>query len=189
MKIIFAQGNPLPGYINTRHDAGFVVINALAERYKIDWHKNTKFNAHIAEILLPNEKIILVRPDTYYNNTGVCARQILDFYKLEANSDILVLHDELMLPFGTIRVRSSGRDAGNNGVKSLNSHIGDQYHRVRIGIENDLRPQMDADAFVLANFSAEEKEFLKDKITPYVLGIVEDFIAGNELHGNINLDK
>jgi PTH1 family peptidyl-tRNA hydrolase len=189
MKIIFAQGNPLPGYINTRHDAGFVIINAFAKSYNTSWQKNNKFNAHTAEISLPNEKVILVRPDTYYNNTGVCARQILDFYNLDANSDILVLHDELMLPFGTIRVRNSGRDAGNNGIKSLNSHIGETFHRVRIGIENELRTQMDADAFVLGNFSAEEKQFLNEKIAPYIITIIEDFISGNTLHGNITLEK
>jgi PTH1 family peptidyl-tRNA hydrolase len=189
MKIIFAQGNPLPGYINTRHDAGFVIINALAKSYDVDWHKNTKFNAHIAEINLPEEKVILVRPDTYYNNTGISARAVLDFYKLNASDDILVLHDELMLPFGTIRVRNSGRDAGNNGIKSLNAHIGSEFHRVRIGIENDLRLKMDADEFVLANFSAEEKTFLNEKITPYVISIVEDFIAGRNMHGNITLEK
>lgn len=179
MKIIFGQGNPGIGFSKNRHNVGFMVLDALANGYQIKFKKNTQFKSDIAELLLPNEKILLVKPLTFYNNSGESAEAILNYYKLTAADDILVVHDELMLPFGTFRVRNSGRDAGNNGIKSLNKHIGKNYHRLRIGIENDLRPVVDADEFVLGNFSSEEQKVLKNDLIPAVIVYIDKFINGD----------
>lgn len=179
MKIIFGQGNPGAGFKHNRHNLGFMVLDKCASNYKVDFKKNNDFKAEIAEILTPNEKILLVKPLSFYNNTGEVAEKILNYYKLDAKNDLLVVHDELMLPFGSFRVRASGRDAGNNGVKSLNKHLGQHYHRLRVGIENELRPQADADDFVLSNFSASEIEKLNQEIIPHILDYVENFISGD----------
>lgn len=179
MKIIFGQGNPGVQYKNNRHNLGFMVLDRVAGNYKLEFKKNSDFKADIAELLTPNEKILLVKPLSFYNNSGEVAEKLLKYYKLDASSDLLVIHDELMLSLGSFRVRASGRDAGNNGIKSLNKHLGQNYHRVRIGIENELRPQMDADEFVLSNFSKEEAKKLSDEIIPHVTDYVDSFIAGD----------
>lgn len=176
MKIIFGQGNPGSDYKNNRHNLGFMVLDKLADNYQVNFKKHADFKAEIAEILTPNEKILLVKPLSYYNNSGEVAEKLLKYYKLEAKDDLLVIHDELMLPFGSFRLRASGRDAGNNGIKSLNKHLGQNYHRVKIGIENELRPQMDADDFVLGNFSKEESNKLKSEIIPQVSDYIDSFI-------------
>lgn len=189
MKIIFAQGNPGVIYSKTRHNAGFMVIEYYANMYDINWHKNAKFDAHIAELLTPNEKVLLVKPDTFYNNSGSVISKIIEYYKIDAQEDLLIIHDELMLPFGTIRLRASGRDAGNNGIKSIISQIGTKFHRIKIGIENESRQLMDADQFVLGSFSQEESDTLQDKILPQMCILINDFIANNRLTKSINLTK
>ena len=156
MKIIFAQGNPGTQYERTRHNIGFIMLETLASQLKIDFVDKTKFHAAIAETTLKGEKILLVKPTTFYNDTGIAARSLCNFYKLNAASDLLVIHDDLALPFGTIRTREKGRDAGNNGIKSLNAHIGENYKRIRIGIYNEHRDKMNDVNFVLGVFSQSE---------------------------------
>lgn len=176
MKIIFAQGNPEKRFDGTRHNLGFFLIDEIARALGIDWVEKSKFRALIAETTLLDEKIILVKPMTFYNDTGITARFLIDFYKIDS-SDLLVIHDDLALPFGTIRVRSQGSDAGNNGIKSLNSHIGDNYKRLRVGIWNELRDQMDDVSFVLGRFSKSESDILPD-IYKQTSSLVNDFVSG-----------
>lgn len=178
MKIIFAQGNPGTQYARTRHNAGFIVLDALAASEGASWKTDTKFKADIAEVHLEGEKTLLVKPLSYYNDTGLVARAIVDFYKLTPETDVLVIHDELALPFGTIRTREKGSDAGNNGIKSLNAHLGPLYWRIRIGIWNELRDRMDDANFVLSPFSADETAQLGKQITTTILPLVSQFIAG-----------
>ena len=177
MKVIFAQGNPGNEYANTRHNVGFALLDAFARIHSAEFSEKAKFQADIAEISMNGEKILLVKPRTFYNETGRSARAIVDFYKLSPN-DILVAHDDLALPFGAIRVREKGRDAGNNGIKSLNAHLGEQYARLRIGIYTDLRDKMGDAAFVLAKFSMAEQATLEKTILPHALQLVEDFCSG-----------
>ena len=109
--------------------------------------------------------MLLAKPTTFYNDTGRAARAIMDFYKVSL-SDVLVIHDELALEFGIIRVRHSGSDAGNNGIKSLNAHLGQGYARLRIGIHSPLRRRMGDAAFVLKPLSQAEQEALGTAIIP-----------------------
>lgn len=177
MKLIFAQGNPGTQYAKTRHNVGFMMLDQLAEKWGADFSEKTKFNALIAETTLNSEKVLLVKPLTYYNETGAAARKLADFYKIDPAQDILVIHDELSLPFGVIRTRPNGSDAGNNGIKSLNAHLGSSYHRIRIGIYNEHRDiQPDAD-FVLSPFSKEEMTKLGAIFTE-VESFINDFING-----------
>lgn len=178
MKVILAQGNPGQQYTETRHNIGWLVLDALAAQTDAQFLVQAKFHAHIAEVTIQGEKTLLVKPTTFYNETGRTARALVDFYKLDPATDLLVIHDDLALPFGTIRVREKGSDAGNNGIKSLNAHIGPEYARLRVGIWNDLRERMDDAAFVLARFSKDEMQTLDKDIIPHAIKLVEDFCRG-----------
>ena len=178
MKLIFAQGNPGTQYARTRHNAGFIVLDALAKEENSNWKSADKFKAEIAEITLNNEKTLLVKPLSFYNETGQVARALVDFYKLNPATDVLVIHDELALPFGTLRVREKGSDAGNNGIKSLNAHLGEQYARLRVGIWNERRDVMNDADFVLSAFSEEEAKLLHELIDKKIITLITAFVKG-----------
>ncbi|MEI7539233.1 MAG: aminoacyl-tRNA hydrolase [Candidatus Saccharibacteria bacterium] len=175
MKIIFAQGNPEPDYALSRHNVGFLVLNTMAEQLKAKWATKPKFHAIIAEIVIGDEKVLLVKPATYYNETGISIRKLVDFYKINQSSDLLVIHDDLALPFGTIRVRNQGSDAGNNGIKSINSHIEPNYTRVRIGILNESHSRINDASFVLSKFKANELDTLKESVIPQTIELINKF--------------
>ena len=186
MKIIFAQGNPGSEFSLTRHNVGFFLLDDFAKKYGASFASKTKFRADIAEISVDGEKILLVKPTTYYNETGQSARALVDFYKLDPAKDLLVIHDDLALPFGTIRTRPSGSDAGNNGIKSLNAHLGQQYGRIRVGIYNDLRDQIPDADFVLARFTSEEAGQLP-ALFDHVERFIDDFIRDNLTSTKVSL--
>ena len=177
MKIIFAQGNPGPKYDNTRHNVGFAVLDHFAQLHGVTFGDKPKFFAHVAELSLAGEKTLLVKPTTYYNETGRSARTLVDFYKLDPAEDLLVVHDDLALDFGTLRTREKGSDAGNNGIRSLNAHLGPDYARLRIGIANELRNQIPDADFVLSRFSREEDEAVQTTISPKVSELINSFIS------------
>jgi len=186
MKLILAQGNPETKFNGTRHNVGFFVIDRVSEKYDGTWTEKTKFMASVAEVTIDGEKVLLVKPDTFYNETGQSARKLVDFYSLDPASDVLIIHDELALPIGTVRTRKQGSDAGNNGIKSLNSHIGSDYHRIRIGIANEHRVAGDDMNFVLSKFSKAEQDTL-DAELPEINRYIEAFVAGNLEHETITL--
>ncbi len=159
MKLIMGLGNIGPHFDGTRHNVGFSIIEVLAAANNIAWLTKDRFKAHVAEGELWGEKVILAKPTTYYNLVGESARAIMDFYKLAA-SDILIIHDELALPFGTIRTRTDGSDAGNNGIKSLIAHIGPDFARLRVGTANEHAAARDASDFVLDRFTHDEMQFM-----------------------------
>ena len=179
MKLIFAQGNPEPDYAASRHNVGFSVLNFLAQEMSAKWIDKPKFNAIIADATIAGEKVLFVKPTSYYNETGSSVRKLIDFYKLEPANDLLVIHDDLALPFGAIRVRKQGSDGGNNGIKSINSQIGQDYTRIRIGTHNELREKMDDANFVLSKFSGDETEKLKNNIIPQAVSLIEQFCNNN----------
>jgi PTH1 family peptidyl-tRNA hydrolase len=178
MKIIFAQGNPGADYEKTRHNVGFLALDYYADKHGLEFQTKSKFNAEIVETTVEGEKILLVKPQTYYNETGKAARTLVDFYKADT-TNILVVHDELALPFGTLRLREKGSDAGNNGIKSLNAHLGENYHRLRVGTANELAEKQSPFDFVLSKFSAEEAEKLQKDIFPKIADMIDDFISGH----------
>lgn len=175
MKIILAQGNPGAPYKNTRHNIGFEALDYYALKHDLSWVEKPKFKAYIAETTIDNEKVLLVKPTTFYNLTGETARALIDFYKLNPATDLMVVHDDLALEFGKIRIRKQGSDAGNNGIKSLNTHVGINYTRLRIGTANEiLSLNPDAD-FVLNKFSAPEQAIVNEKILPLSSRIIDEF--------------
>ncbi|MBI3494871.1 aminoacyl-tRNA hydrolase [Candidatus Saccharibacteria bacterium] len=175
MKLIVGLGNPDKKYENTRHNTGFMTVDRLAG----EWTEKPKFHGQISEKDVDGEKVIFYKPSTYYNDSGIGVRSVKDFYKLD-NCDILVIHDELDLPFGTVRSRIGGSDAGNNGIKSLNAHLGEDYARIRVGIGQEDRRENDIN-FVLSGFNKEESDNL-----PLVLDLadklVQEFISGDLEH-------
>lgn len=178
MKLIFTQGNPGQEYATTRHNVGFLVADSLAAKHSTNFLASAKFFAEIAEFSDNGEKVIIAKPTTFYNETGRSFAAIKQFYKID-ESDILVIHDELALPFGTLRSRVGGSDAGNNGIKSINAHGGLTTTRLRVGVGNELRARIGDTDFVLSRFSAEEQKTLQDTILPKCLDIIHDFIANN----------
>lgn len=178
MKLIFAQGNPGADYDHTRHNIGFRVLDDYARGHHVSFQPKDKFKALIAELGVEGEKILLAKPTTYYNETGPAARTLVDFYKLDPARDVLVIHDELMLPFGTIRTREKGSDAGNNGIKSLNTHLGPDYKRIRFGIGSEHRGLMGDVDFVLGKLSPDEQQQLPELIAK-AHHIIDQFIEGN----------
>ncbi len=160
IKLIIGLGNVGKQYADTRHNVGFLVADEFAKVNAFpEWQEKTKSKALVSEDFLNGKKVILAKPTTFMNLSGESVRTLKDFYKL-SNNDIFVVHDELDLPFGTIKEKQGGGSAGNNGLKSIIAHIGEDFHRVRIGIKNDLAQKIDAADFVLAKFSAEEKKQL-----------------------------
>ena len=179
MKLILAQGNPGPEYALSRHNIGFMALDYLHEQQKlVDFQPKSKFQALISELSAGDSKIILAKPTTFYNETGRSARAIADFYKIATN-DILLIHDELALDFGTIRVRNSGSDAGNKGVRSLISHIGPDFWRIRVGIKNDLTERIQSADFVLAPFAQAEVAALNASVLPSVQSMIDQFLEGS----------
>lgn len=177
MKVVFAQGNPGTQYATTRHNVGFMALDSFTAKNNASFNLKPKFQAEIAEFSYNNEKVLLVKPSTFYNETGVAARHLIDFYKLNPSTDFLVIHDELALPFGVVRTRLGGSDAGNNGIKSLNAHLGQNYARIRIGIYNSLSQQADAANFVLGHFTEEEKLALP-QLFIHVDHFIHSFLSG-----------
>ncbi len=176
MKLIVALGNPDKQYAHTRHNIGFAVVDSYARKIGATFAPKPKFHADIAEIA-GEEKILLVKPTTYYNLIGESVRALSDFYKI-APVDTLLVHDDLALPLGTIRTRIGGSDAGNNGVKSVNQHVGEATARLRIGTWSEHRDSIDDATFVLSKFTPAELETLT-AITPKITAVIELFIRGD----------
>ncbi len=183
MKIILFQGNFPEKYNGTRHNAGFEFADYLAKKFNAKFQEKPKFKAFITEISLFGEKVLLVKPTTFYNETGFSARSICDFYKVDFRKDFLAIHDDLDLDFGVVRVRKSGSSAGNNGLKSLISVFGEDFARVKIGVKNEFLPKIGAMNFVLAKFSKNESEKL-----PQIFKICEVFVE-EFVRGSLQNDK
>lgn len=156
-----------------------MALDRLAAERDMVWQTKDKFKATVAEATLHGKKVVLAKPNTLYNASGDAVRALKDFYKLP-NSDILIVHDELALPFGTIRTRSSGSDAGNNGIKSIVASVGEDIARIRIGTANEHTHTQDGADFVLAQFTANERQKLSD-IQQEVQRLLQAFIEQGRL--------
>lgn len=179
MKLIVGLGNIGAHFDGSRHNIGFGVLEAFAAEHNMVWQTRDKFKASCSETTLFDQKVLLAKPTTYYNLSGEAVRAIKDFYKLQ-NSDILVIHDELALPFGTIRTRSTGSDAGNNGIKSIIAAIGEDFARIRIGIANEHLTTQDPADFVLGQLTREEREKLGE-IKNEAVSLVNKFVEQGNL--------
>lgn len=170
MKLLIALGNAEPKYDGTRHNVGFFVADAFAAEQGLTWQNKSKFKALVTE----GAGFLLAKPTTFYNLVGESARAIADFYKISP-SDVLIIHDDLALPLGTIRTRHGGSPAGNNGIKSITQHLGDTTARLRIGTYTEHRDRLDDVDFVLGKFTASEQKTITD-LLPKITGVINDFL-------------
>lgn len=160
MKLIIGLGNPGKKYTNTRHNAGWVVLDALIG--KSQWKESEKAQAFIYKTEIEGKEVELIKPNTFMNNSGAAAAYAL---KKHPTAELIVIHDDKDIPLGEIRVQTDRGAAGHNGVKSIMKHLGTQnFTRVRMGIATTELLSMDAADFVLENFSKEEKNILNQAI-------------------------
>ncbi len=172
--LIVGLGNIGPDYENTRHNVGFMILDALAKASNVVF-KDMRYG-FVAEMRLKNKQLILLKPSTFMNLSGNAIRYWMQKEKIE-KENLLVLVDDLALPFGTLRLKSKGSDAGHNGLKHIQGLIGQNYPRLRFGIGNDFPRGLQVD-FVLDEFSDEEKATLDGRIES-AIEIVKSFcLAG-----------
>ncbi len=177
MELIIGLGNPEKEYLDTRHNAGFLLLDKLATTFEFpEWKFDKKSNAEITKGEINKKKIVLAKPQTYMNNSGLAVRALLDFYK-RTIKDIIVVHDDKDIPLGETRVQTNRGPAGHNGIKSIIEHLGTQdFTRIRVGVapakQEDIRNTAD---FVLGKFTAEEKKILST-VTQHVIQEIEKLI-------------
>lgn len=178
--LIVGLGNTGSEYDSTRHNLGFSCVDSFAKQQGFSaWQTKKDFRTKLTKLNIGGVQIILIKPTTYMNNSGQAVGAVQKYYRIN-NKSTLVIHDDLDVAFGQIRIRKGGSSAGNNGIKSLISHIGEDFSRIRIGIKNDLLEKMDSTDFVLAKFSKDENELLP-KITREVSAILSEFTTNNQL--------
>lgn len=161
MRIIVGLGNPTLKYSKTRHNVGFETIDILSKKHKIKVKKN-QFKALIGEGFINGEKVILVKPMTYMNNSGEAVKEIVDYYKVNLNEELIVISDDLNLDVGVLRLRSKGSAGGHNGLKSIIKCVGtESFDRVRIGV-GKVPADRDVITHVLSRFGKDDRKIVKE---------------------------
>lgn len=161
MYIIAGLGNPTKQYENTRHNAGFGVIDYLSDKYQIPV-KQAGFKALYGSGYIEGQKVILLKPQTFMNLSGESIRACMDFYKIDPEEELIVVYDDISLAPGKLRVRAKGSAGGHNGIKNIILHLGDQkFPRVRVGV-GEKPADYDLADYVLGHFSKEEQPLMKE---------------------------
>lgn len=176
--LVVGLGNPGKKYDGTRHNIGFSVLDEVAKNGNFpEFAIHKDFNAEITEQSIGVTKIMLAKPTTYMNESGTSVQKIAQFYKIPLEN-IVVVHDELSIAFGQIRMRVSGQSAGHNGIKSIIQHCGQEFGRIRVGIRNEYTPKDDTSDFVLGSFTSEEKKHLPALVNEASLVVNEYMYSG-----------
>ena len=165
MLLLVGLGNPTPNSQNNRHNIGFKVVDAINQKFGLSKQK-PKFKGLLTTGNINDKKIYVIKPLTFMNSSGICIRELLEYFKIESEN-VIVFHDDLDVEFGKIKTKFGGTSAGHNGIASIDKFIGKDYSRVRIGIG---KPQnkMSVSDFVLNDFNDDEQELLK-KITNNII--------------------
>ncbi|RZI47555.1 aminoacyl-tRNA hydrolase [Rickettsiales endosymbiont of Peranema trichophorum] len=177
-KLIVGLGNPDQRYERTRHNYGFLVIDEIAKHF--DFPKFTRrFHGEMSSHTIFDQKVFLLKPQTYMNRSGVAVQEVLQFYKF-APSELIVIHDDLDIAFGKIKIKSGGGNGGHNGLKSIDELIGVEYTRMRLGISKPTY-STDVSDYVLSTFTQEE---LKDVegVTKFIAQHIDLLLANK--HSN-----
>ena len=163
MYIIAGLGNPTKQYENTRHNIGFMAIDALADKYDINMIE-CKHKSLIGKGMINGTKVILVKPLTYMNLSGEAIRAVSEYYKIDETEELLVIYDDISLDLGQIRIRKKGSAGGHNGLKSIIANLGhDTFRRIKIGVGG--KPEgYDLADYVLGHFNGEEIADMKDSL-------------------------
>lgn len=171
MKLIFGLGNPGRDYKNTRHNIGFSLLDYIADKKGLSFEKE-KFNANILEYNYKGEKIMFIKPLSFMNLSGSVVSKFVSFYKVDIN-DVLIIHDDLDMSFGKVKIVFNSSSGGHNGIKDIESRLGTKsYARLKIGIakNNDI----DTRDYVLGKFSTEELKIL-DNVYDKLSSVIDDF--------------
>ncbi|WP_074016412.1 aminoacyl-tRNA hydrolase [Fusobacterium massiliense] len=160
MKVVIGLGNPGKKYEKTRHNIGFIVVDSLREKFNVT-EEREKFQALVSEKNIEGEKVIFFKPQTFMNLSGNAVIEIVNFYKLNPTEDLIVIYDDMDLDFGDIRIREKGSSGGHNGIKSIISHIGENFLRIKCGIG---AKKLDAVEHVLGEFSQSEQKEMSENL-------------------------
>ena len=158
MLLFVGLGNPSPDNENNRHNIGFKIIDAINKKFELSKQK-PKFKGLLTTGTISDKKVYAIKPLTFMNNSGICIREVIEYFKIDAK-DVIVFHDDLDIDFGKIKAKFAGSSAGHNGVESIDKFIGKEYSRVRIGIGKP-NTKLDVTDHVLKNFDEEEQQKLK----------------------------
>jgi len=174
-------GNPGEKYAMNRHNAGFMCVDEFVARTDEmgDWINKKDLHCHLSTGQIAGLGVLAVKPMTFMNDSGQAIRAVADFYKVNPENTV-VIHDELDIEFGRIRMRVGGSDAHHNGVKSVIQHIGEDFGRIRIGTGPKRPSQIDSYDFVLQDFSADEQAQLPN-MTREVIAILSEYVHGGQL--------
>ena len=163
MHIIVGLGNPTKEYQNTRHNIGFETIDKLADRFSIAVLEK-KHKALIGKGMINGEKVILAKPQTYMNLSGESVRELIDYYKVDEETDLIVIYDDISLDVGQLRIRKKGSAGGHNGIKSIIQHLGhDRFPRIKMGVGEKPKGYDLAD-YVLGHFKKEERVIMDESV-------------------------
>ena len=164
MLLLVGLGNPTPDSENNRHNIGFKIIDAINKKFGLSKQK-PKFKGLLTTGNVGEQKVYAIKPLTFMNNSGICIRELIEYFKIDAE-DVIVFHDDLDVEFGKIKAKFGGSSAGHNGIASIDKFIGKDYSRVRIGIGKP-KENMEVGDFVLQNFDEEELNGI-DKISKHI---------------------
>ena len=182
MYLIIGLGNPEEEYDKTRHNMGFNAINKIAQKYNIEIRRS-KFQGLYENGIIENEKVILVKPQTYMNLSGNCVKEFADFYKIEKDK-IIIIYDDMDIEPGEIKIRKKGSSGGHNGIKSIIQMLGtEEFPRIRIGIGKPEHKE-DKINFVLGEIPEEEKEKLEEGVEKAKQAVIEILKNGIEIAMN-----
>lgn len=176
MYIIAGLGNPTMQYEGTRHNAGFDVIDALADKYNIsvDGRKN---RAYIGKGIIEGQKVLLVKPQTYMNLSGESIGGLVDYFKIDEEQELIVIYDDISLSPGQIRIRKKGSAGGHNGIKNIIAHLGTQvFPRIKVGV-GEKPKKYDLADYVLSHFTKAEREEMEEGYQKAIQA-VEKILAG-----------
>ena len=154
MILLVGLGNPTPDSNDNRHNVGFKIIDAINQKFGLSKQK-PKFKGLLTTGNIANKKVYAIKPLTFMNNSGICIRELMEYFKIDI-SDVIVFHDDLDIDFGKIKTKFGGSSAGHNGIESIDKFIGKDYSRVRVGIGKPENKIAVSD-YVLNNFNEEEK--------------------------------
>ena len=175
--VIAGLGNYGEKYRSTRHNTGFLALSYIAQKSGVQINRS-KFKSLCADCMLGENRVLLLLPQTYMNNSGEAVREALSYYKL-TTENLLVIYDDVSLPLGKIRVRTKGSDGGHNGIKSIIYQTGsDVFPGIKIGIGENPHPEEELADWVLSYFSKEEQQILFDKFDD-VYGAAKLIVSGN----------
>ena len=173
MILFVGLGNPTPDSENNRHNVGFKIIDCINKKFNLSKQK-PKFKGLLTTGNIANKKVYAIKPLTFMNNSGICIRELIEYFKIDAQ-DVIVFHDDLDVEFGKIKTKFGGSSAGHNGVASIDKFIGKDYSRVRIGIGKP-KDSMEVADYVLQNFNDDETigiEKITENITESISILVD----------------